>query len=223
MPHIVFVAPRAPQNLLFQRIIPNRLCGFIFFYCLVFPAWDVVLLSFPEGSSSAERVSPRPPSQAAGPPAGWDQWEAEDHWRAHWVRDHLNYFFLYTQIYYRCDTVCCTFNSSLFSFSSCCFPPPVVTPSWSWSWLRFAPTLSAWRVRTTPRASAWRSSRKCCGVHFLPFDSSVWLKQSLGIEYFMCGRSQVEDFWVPGFVFTIISIRDAQWYRRIIDNGRKRL
>lgn len=48
--------------------------------------------------------------------------------------------------------------SSLFSETS------VVTPSWSWSWLRCVLTLNAWRVRTAARVSAWRSSRKYSGA-----------------------------------------------------------
>lgn len=135
---------------------------------------NIAYLLFPEDHSSARRVSPRPPSQAADPPAGWDQWEAEDHRWTHRVRDHLGFFSLFNiqdmgslvfTVNLSVNIELCIhldLNSSSLSpeYVHYCFTPVVVTPSWSWSWLRFVPTLNASRVRTAPRASAWRSSRR---------------------------------------------------------------
>lgn len=79
----------------------------------------------------------------------------------------------------------------------CCYSsPPVVTPSWSWSWLRFALTLSAWRVRTAPRASAWRSSRKCRGGPYYHTALLSGWNKGLNIESFMWGMkiaSQLQE------------------------------
>uniref|UniRef100_A0A4W6BRW3 Kinesin-like protein n=1 Tax=Lates calcarifer TaxID=8187 RepID=A0A4W6BRW3_LATCA len=66
------------QSLSLQRITSNRLRSFLFlffstFYCRnhhILRNTVHLLFSCPEGCSSAGRVSPRPPSQAAGPPAG---------------------------------------------------------------------------------------------------------------------------------------------------------
>lgn len=163
---------------------------------------------FPESSSSSGRVPPWSPPQAAGPPAGWDQWEAEDYWWSQWVCSPLYLFYIHVFLFLipymltllkmtvktiqfgvywwsilMLFPVCLAVSEHVFFFLFVFLylMHAVVTPNWNWSWLRSALTSNAWRARTVPRANAWRSSRKCSGVILFSDSYKVHSKQYINM------------------------------------------